>query len=148
VKVVLDANLIVALFLPLPYSAQVRDHIAAWDRQELEVLAPTLLEYEVNSALHRAAATGLVTRREVRTAMQGALALDIHCLPPSPELHERALYWAERLNHSRTYDAQYLALAEQERVDLWTADRRLVRGACQMGVQWVHWIGEGVPDGL
>jgi predicted nucleic acid-binding protein len=148
VKVALDANLVVALFLPLPYSAQARDHIAAWDGQGLELLAPTLFEYEVNSALHRAAAIGLMTRREVRMAMQGVLALDIHCLPPSAGLHERALYWAECLNHNRTYDAQYLALAEQEHVDLWTADRRLANGARQIGVQWVHWLGERVPDGL
>ena len=145
-RIVLDANLIVALFLPLPYSAQARDHITAWDRQSLELLAPTLFEYEVNSFLHRAAATGLTTYRQARMAMQDAQALAIHCVSPSPELHERAMYWAERLNHHKSYDAQYVALAEQERADFWTADQRLVNGARRIGVGWVHWIGERTPD--
>jgi predicted nucleic acid-binding protein len=148
VRVVLDANLAVALFLPLSYSAQAREHIAVWDRQGLELLAPTLFEYEINSALHRAAAIGLMTHREARMAMQEAQALAIHCVSPSPELHELAMHWAQRLNHHKSYDAQYVALAEQERADFWTADQRLVSRVRRSGVGWVHWIGEGVPDGL
>jgi len=142
VRIVVDANLVVALFLPLPYSASARDQIAAWKRAKVELLAPTLFEYEVHASLYRAMVANPAAYHEVRRVIQAAHALNVHCLPPSPELHERALYWAERLNHSRTYDAQYLALAEQEHVDLWTADRRLANGARQIGVQWVHWIGE------
>jgi predicted nucleic acid-binding protein len=78
--------------------------------------------------------------------MQQAQALAIQCVPPSPELHERALYWAARMNHHKSYDAQYVALAEQERADLWTADQRLAKGARQIGAGWVHWIGERVSD--
>ena len=146
VRVVLDANLVVALFLPLPYSVQARDHIALWDRQGLEFLAPTLFGYELNSALHRAATMGLTTHREARRAMQETQALAIHCISPSLELHDRALYWAERLNYHKSYDAQYVALAEQERADFWTADRRLANEARRIGAGWVHWIGESVPD--
>ena len=62
--------------------------------------------------------------------------------------HCRAAYaWAERLGQSRAYDAQYLAVAEQEGLELWTADRRLVRNAEQAGVRWVRRIGE-VGEGL
>ena len=89
-RVILDANIVVALFWPLPFSAQARKHIAAWDRTGLELLAPTLFEYEINSALHRAATVGLLTKREANVALQHALALAIHCVSPSPELHERA----------------------------------------------------------
>ena len=141
-RVVLDANLIVALFLPLPYSAQVRDQLVVWDRQGLELLAPTLFEYEVNSSLYRAAAIGLITHDEARMAMREALDLEIQCIFPDPNLHERAMYWAERLNRHKSYDAQYMALAEQERADFWTADKRLFNGARQIGAGWVHWIGE------
>ena len=147
-RVVLDANLVVALFLPLPYSAQVRDQIAVWDRQGLELLAPTLFEYEVNSSLHRAAAIGLITPDEAGMAMREALDLEIQCMSPDPNLHERAMYWAERLNHHKSSDAQYVALAEQERADFWTADQRLFNGARRIGAGWVHWIGERAPDTL
>jgi predicted nucleic acid-binding protein len=148
VRVVLDANLVVALFLPLPYSAQARDQLAAWDRQGLELLAPTLFEYEVNSSLHRAAAIGLIPHDEARMAMQEAQNLAIHCISPNPILHERAMHWAEQLNHHKSYDAQYVALAEQERADFWTADQRLVNGARRIGAGWVHWIGERMTDTL
>jgi len=148
VRVILDANLVVALFLPLPFSAQAREHIVTWDRTGLELLAPVLFEYEINSVLHRAATTGLLTHREAKKALQDAQALAVHCVFPSPELHNRAWYWAERLNHSKTYDAQYVALAELERADFWTADRRLVNGAHQAGAEWVHWIGESDADSL
>ena len=145
-RVILDANIVAALFLPLPFSAQARKHIATWDRTGLELLAPALFEYEVHSVLHRAATVGLLTYREAKKAVQDAQALAVYCVPPSSELHDRAWYWADRLNHSKTYDAQYVALAELERADLWTADRRLANGARQVGAGWVHWIGESAPE--
>lgn len=147
-RVILDANIVVALFLPLPFSGQAREHIVAWDRTGLELLAPTLFEYEINSVLHRAATTGLLAHREAKKAMQDAKALAVKCVPPSPQLHDRAWYWADRLNQSKTHDAQYVALAELERADFWTADRRLANGARQAGAAWVHWIGESDAEGL
>jgi predicted nucleic acid-binding protein len=147
VRVILDANIAVALFLPLPFSARARERIVVWDRTGLELLAPTLFEYEINSVLHRAATTGLLTHREAKKAIQDAQALAVECVPPSPQLHDRAWYWADRLNHSKTYDAQYVALAELERSDFWTADRRLANGARQAGAGWVHWIGESDVEG-
>ena len=75
------------------------------------------------------------------------LALGVACVSPTAELHAEALRWAERLGQSRTYDAAYLALAEKEGCALWTADRRLARGAQQAGAGWVHWTGEASrPD--
>ena len=147
-RVILDANIVVALFLPLPFSAHAREHIVVWDRTGLELLAPTLFEYEINSVLHHAATTGLLAYREAKKAMQDAQALAVKCVPPSPQLHDRAWYWADRLNQSKTYDAQYVALADLERADFWTADRRLANGARQAGAGWVHWIGESDAEGL
>ncbi|MBN1657789.1 MAG: type II toxin-antitoxin system VapC family toxin [Anaerolineae bacterium] len=74
-------------------------------------------------------------------AINTILALDICCSMPTPELHGRALSWADRLGHSKAYDAHYLALAEQEGIEFWTADRRLANGAQQAGAHWVYWIG-------
>jgi predicted nucleic acid-binding protein len=85
---------------------------------------------------------GLLSTALAAEAMRKVMALNIRCLPPTLELHERALHWADRLGHSKTYDAHYLALAEQQRAAFWTADRRLANGTRQAGVTWVHWIGE------
>jgi len=142
VRIVLDANLVVALFLPLPYSSQLEAHLAAWRRDQAELLAPTLLQYEDKAALYRSWTAGLAHEHEARTALEEMQTLSILYLSPNSELHDRAWYWSERLHVSKTYDAQYIALAELERADFWTADRRLANGARQTGIEWVHWIGE------
>lgn len=80
-------------------------------------------------------------------AVNSMMNLGIEFTHPSPELHRRALIWAERLGHSKSYDAQYLAVAEYIQAELWTADRRLVNAARHQELNWVHWIGENSsPD--
>jgi predicted nucleic acid-binding protein len=139
---VIDANLIAALVLPLPYSEQATNKIVAWKRAGLELLAPVLLEYEIAAVLRKAVVAQWLTTDLALEAIGMVLTLNIQCLAPTAHLHERALRWAERLGHSKAYDAHYLALAEQEGIELWTADRRLANGAQQAGAHWVHWIGE------
>jgi predicted nucleic acid-binding protein len=45
-----------------------------------------------------------------------------------------------RLYGRSVYDSSYLALAEQEGVDLITADERLLNSV-QKDLPWVRWIG-------
>ena len=141
-SVVVDANIVAALVLPLPYSDQSRSRMDAWERDHVDLVAPMLLEYEVSSALRKAVTIGWLSQDEVDEALQRLLNLDIECWPPTPEQHSSALRWAERLGQSKTYDSYYLALAEQQRADLWTADRRLAHRARQLHITWIHWIGE------
>jgi len=145
-NLVIDANLVAALALPLPYSDQATQRIVAWKRDGVRLCAPLLLEYEVISILRKAVVVGLMNTTAAAEAMHRILALNIRCLPPTPELHDSALRWAERLGQSRAYDAQYLALAERLQVGLWTANKRLVGGVRQAGVSWVHWIGEASSE--
>jgi predicted nucleic acid-binding protein len=142
-SVAVDANLIAALVLPLPYSDRATAKLTVWKREGTELLAPSLLEYEVSTVLRKAIVLRLLDSDDAREALRAILDLRIQCLPPTRELHERALHWAERLGHSKTYDAHYLAVAEQQHVNLWTADRRLVNASRQAQVHWVHWIEEG-----
>ena len=141
-KIVIDSNLIAALVLPFPYSDQATQGLVSWNQAGTELLAPLLLEYEIAAILRKAVATQWMTTELAIDAMGKALALNIRCMPPTMDLHERALRWADRLGHSKAYDTQYLALAEQEGLELWTADRRLANGAQQAGAHWVRWIGE------
>jgi predicted nucleic acid-binding protein len=139
---VIDSNLIAAVVLPLPYSDQATQKIIAWVRAGAELLAPVLLEYEIVAILRKAVVARWLTTDLAVEAIGEILALNVRCLTPTANLHERALRWADRLGHSKAYDVQYLALAEQEGIELWTADRRLANSAQQAGAHWVHWIGE------
>jgi len=139
---VIDANLIAALVVPLSYSGQATQKMVVWKEVGVQLLAPVLLEYEITAILRKAVVAQWLTTDLAAEAIGEILSLDIQCLAPTAHLHERALRWAERLGHSKAYDAHYLALAEQEGIELWTADRRLANGAQQAGAHWVHWIGE------
>ena len=139
-SLVVDANLIAALILPLPYSNAAALHAAAWKRNGEVFYAPYLMQYEITSVLRRAIVDKFINSARAESAIRQIFNLHIDYFAPTEQLHTRALYWAERLGHSKAYDAYYLALAEQERVDFWSADRRLVNGARQAGVTWVYSI--------
>lgn len=75
-------------------------------------------------------------------ATEDLFALEVEMLPLDSALCKSALGWAERLQQSRAYDAFYIALAERLQVEFWTADKRLANATEQLGLNWVHWIGE------
>ena len=143
---VIDSNLIAAVVLPLPYSDLATQKLIAWKRAGAELLAPVLLLCEIAAILRKAVGARWLTTDLAVEAIGKVLALNVRCLAPTANLHERALRWAERLGHSKAYDAQYLALAEREGIELWTADRRLAHAAQQAGAHWVHWIGQAATE--
>ena len=139
---VIDANLIAAMVLPLPYSDLAARRIMNWKQAGLELLAPVLLEYEVAAILRKAVMARWLSTDLAVEAMGDILALRVRCVTPTRDVYERALRWAGRLGRSKAYDAHYLALAEQQGAELWTADKRLAAAAKQAGAHWVHWVGE------
>ncbi len=142
-SVVVDANLVAAIILPLPYSEASGEKMAVWKQTGETILAPVLWEYELVTALRRAMLHGLLNPDQASGALHQVVILSVHSVPPSESLHQRALAWAEQLGQSRAYDSQYLALAEELGATLWTGDRRLANGASQLGIDWVRWVGEG-----
>jgi predicted nucleic acid-binding protein len=141
-RIVLDANVVAALVLPLPYSDQATQRMIGWQGTGTGLFAPTLLEYELVTVLRKALVTGMITADEASLATKDLMDLNIEAVPPTLSLHESALRWADRLDQSVAYDAQYLALAEHLGAEFWTADQRLVNKARQVGATWAHWIAE------
>jgi predicted nucleic acid-binding protein len=101
-----------------------------------------LWEYECLSGFHRAVQLGVLHPQEATEMMNDLLALEIERVAPTVENHLAAFRWAERLGQSKVYDAQYVALAEHLKAELWSADQRLVTALKNQGVPWAHWIGE------
>ena len=130
-----DASLVVRLVAD---AADVSVH-GLWERWSADnqrIAAPTLLFYEVTNALYQYERHGLLTAGSVQLAQGAALELPID-LYGGVTLHRRALELAQRFSLSATYDAHYLAVAEELEAELWTADRRLV-GAVSGSLSWVR----------
>lgn len=138
---VVDANITLALVLPLPYSQQAEQLWRAWHERRMVVYAPDLWGYEVTSGLRKAITLGGLSMEYAERSLETLLDLSVRLVPPTADLHQMALRWADRLGQTTAYDAHYLALAEALKCAFWTADQRLIRVAQQYG-DWIHSISE------
>jgi predicted nucleic acid-binding protein len=123
VAVCIDANLVVKRVAE-PRHLAIRQWWEQWAAERPELIAPTLLPYEVTNALHREGRAGTLSPQAVDRALRAALALPIS-LHGDRTLHREALEIARLTGIPATYDAHYLALAERLDLLLWTADERL-----------------------
>jgi predicted nucleic acid-binding protein len=93
-----------------------------------KLLAPSLLWSEVSSVLHQLAWRHQVSNDVAKLGHKGLLELDCE-ERKGPQLRETAWDIADQLGWAKTYDAEYVALAQIAGVPLLTLDARLSRGA-------------------
>ena len=141
-KIVLDSNVAVALVIELPYSEVSLQKMHFWQTEDTQIVVPSLWVYEIASVLRKIEALGHLSSGESKKALQALFALGFEIIPPDESLIYSAYNWAKRLGQTVAYDAAFLALAEQEGVPFWTADRRFVRATQKAGLDWVHHIEE------
>jgi predicted nucleic acid-binding protein len=106
---------------------------------EIRLVAPTLLLYEVTNGLYRQQKNKILSPETVWKALELALDLPIN-LVNEANLHLRALELATKYNLPATYDSHYLALAEWMDIELWTADTKLVNTLKPFKLGWVKGI--------
>lgn len=135
-SICIDASLIVQLVAGGQHKSRVIELWRAWHEDGHNIVAPTLLYYEVSNALHRYVVHDLMLVDEARDALAAAMDLDV-TLIGDVELHKQALALASAHDLPATYDAHYLALSERLGADFWTADRRLAQ-SIQDAFPWVH----------
>ncbi|MFO7697064.1 MAG: type II toxin-antitoxin system VapC family toxin [Anaerolineae bacterium] len=138
--VVIDANLALALVLPLPYMRRATELYDEWMSLRIPLYVPILWEYEVTSSVRKAVAQSAIDPADAQEALERVLNLSVTRTAPDRDLDVAALMWATRLQHIVAYDAQYLALAERLGAVFWTADRKLAAGARAAGADWVREI--------
>ncbi|MBM7505945.1 type II toxin-antitoxin system VapC family toxin [Agromyces aurantiacus] len=114
--VVVDASSMAAVLL----DADAGEHAVMRGAQ---LLAPSLLPYEVANVLRRLESAGRLAPDHADQAFRDFTGLDLE-LWPWPVLADRV--WQLRANLS-TYDAAYVALAETTGATLLTRDSRLGR---------------------
>ena len=140
-NVVIDANLALALILPLPYSRPAARQFERWKRARIALHAPALWGYEVVSGLRKAVSDRAISPESVQDGLGSMWGLNVVQVPQTPGLAAASLRWAERLGRRVAYDAAYVALAEYLNAEFWTADGSLGRNMQQQGIAWANWIG-------
>ena len=100
----------------------------------LDPVAPALLWPETRSALHVAAVRGLITRETAERALE-VLESGVVTERRHRRLGREAWTIADELGWTKTYDAEYLALARVLGAPLATLDRRLARAAARVDVE-------------
>ncbi|NES22921.1 MAG: type II toxin-antitoxin system VapC family toxin [Symploca sp. SIO3E6] len=119
-----DANFVVKL---VNSPSEASPYLTLWDQWEhnqTQIIAPTLLCYEVTNVFHRLKRAGQLLDTEAQQCLNNALNLPIHFYSDR-QLHQQAFEIAQRFNLSAAYDAHYLALAQQFNAILYTGDKRL-----------------------
>ena len=139
-EVCVDASLVIAWFLPEEFTNQAFALKDRWEGGGVELVAPITLASEVPSALRQAVYRGRILAREGDEAFAAFLEMPILILQPD-DLLSRAWEIGKAVNAPRLYDAFYVALADIQDCELWTADRRLAN-LVQPRFPWVHWLGE------
>ena len=138
-RICLDASLVLAWLLPPERIPPVTD---IWDgllRRGDQLLGPPLLFIEVTSVLRERHVQKQITSQEAETAFSTFQLLPIQRAWPR-ELHTKAWEVAKALSQRKAYDAHYLALAEIEGCELWTADQRLYN-AVGGRMPWLKLVG-------
>jgi predicted nucleic acid-binding protein len=113
----------------------------------LDLLAPTLFDYEIANALKVAVIIKRLSEEDALVSMDDYRQYDIerHDFRAIQSLAFRLAYQHQR----SVYDGAYLALAQAEGLWLYTGDKRLFN-AVGKALSWVKWIGDyqfdAIPD--
>ena len=121
----IDASIVSRMLGSTP-SRDAKDLFAGWQAKGNLIVAPLLLRYEVTNALWQMRRHGQIARIALDAALLALVTLPIS-IRDSPHHHSAAMEFAERFSLPATYDAHYLALAEELDCEFWTADKRLAR---------------------
>jgi predicted nucleic acid-binding protein len=122
----IDASIIIRLLVGGEGAEQVSTLWREWKTNDHQLVAPSLMPYEVANVLHQYVRHGALQPAEADEALQIALSLNIQ-LYRETALHTQAARLARELELPATYDAHYLALAQQIGAVFWTADQRLLQ---------------------
>ena len=124
--VVVDASLALKWVLSESDSSAAITLLGEWNTRKVEVIAPALFAYEATNILYRQVVIGKLTYDETKKLLAKLFSIGIeldfsHYINTST----RAMEFSHRFGLPAAYDAHYLALAEREKCDYWTADARL-----------------------
>ncbi len=139
-RIVIDTSVVLKWYLvDEEYSQKALSILDKYVSNEIDILAPSLLEYEVINGLVIAKKRGRIQEKKILTAIDGFMSLEIKLINLSL-YYPRVIHYSKIYNRS-AYDASYLALADDEGISLVTADKGLYN-VVKKDLKWVESLGD------
>lgn len=139
-RMVIDASVVLKWYLTdKKFGIKAINLLDEYISNELDILAPSLLEYEVMNGLIIAQKRGRIKEDKILSAIEGFKNLGIR-LKSLSYLYPQVIHFCKIYNRS-VYDASYMALALDEGISLITADEGLFN-AIKKELEWVKWLGD------
>lgn len=139
----LDASLIIRTLVPGPFTDRALALMGTWRRDDVPLIAPALLAFEVTSVLRRYVYLREISPSHGERAFDAFRKIDIR-LSHRQGIFPLAWELAKRFDRPRAYDTAYLAHARLNDCEFWTADEKLYH-AVEDELDWVKWIGDYEP---
>ncbi len=142
--VCVDASLAVKVVVTEEGSDQADALFEQWSNQKNQLIAPTFFVVETDSILRQK----VILRKELTPEQAEAAFAKLQTLPirqmSVPGQRQRAWEIATACGFPTVYDATYLALAELQGGEFWTADERLFKQVKDT-LTFVKWLGNYRP---
>lgn len=139
-RIVIDASVALKWYLAdEEYGQKALSILDKYVSRDIDILAPSLLEYEVINGLLIAKKRGRIEEEKILMAADGFTSLELN-LRNISFLYPKVIEYC-RLFNLYAYDSSYLALADEERVPFITADEGLYN-AVKKDLKWVEWLAD------
>ena len=142
--VCVDASLAVKVVVAEPDSAKADALFDEWADAGKQLIAPAFFAVETDSILRQK----MTLRKELTAEQAEAAFARLQTLPIQqvavPGQRQRAWEIATDFGFATVYDATYLALAELQGCEFWTADERLFNQVKDK-LSFVKWLGHYAP---
>jgi predicted nucleic acid-binding protein len=126
--VCVDASFVVKILVPEQHSDRADALWAGWLETGIQIVAPSLLAFEVPSVIRKKVQRGLISAERGRQALDAFVALSEYVELIAPDLlHLAAWELASQHNQPNLYDSYYIALAQSLECRLYSADDHLCR---------------------
>jgi predicted nucleic acid-binding protein len=123
-RIAVDASFLLKIFLPEDKSDQAEELWKKWIADSVEVVAPTLIAFEVASVIRNKLHNQILEENEGSEIINNLKHLDL-TLFYTEDLLDIAWEIGGKLKTSALYDSFYIALAKLFKIPLWTADKKL-----------------------
>ena len=144
-SVCIDASLALTWLLAVEQNEIANTLRRKWDEDGVDIITASLFHAEVTSVLREQVYFNRLLPEEGEEAFSAYLDMGVKSVD-IPGIQKRAWDLAQKFNLPRTYDMQYLAVADIIDCELWTNDKRLVN-SLKGKVPRVKWVGEyGLKD--